>query len=308
VPAHPKTATEQAALRALGLNEQTIERRKKYVGLAPDDIARVASIRQVVVDNVDKLVSAFFDFLSGFDEARVLLGYRELTDQARALKREHLIATVSGSFGLDYVEQRLELGLLYGRVGLETRLFLGAYYNLIAVVGRTILRDSGLPPNEAVEAFLAFERVAFFDISLMVDVLTAERERTILQQTEAIKELSTPVLMLRDKLLLLPIIGMIDTHRAQLITENLLHAVRTHRARVVVMDVTGVSTVDSRVANHLLQTVAAARLMGAHVIVSGLSAEVAQSLVAIGIALDGLDTVGDLMGGVEEAERILAQA
>jgi rsbT co-antagonist protein RsbR len=73
------------------------------------------------------------------------------------------------------------------------------------------------------------------------------------------------------------------------------------------MDVTGVATVDSKVANHLLQTVAAARLMGAHVIVTGLSAEVAQSLVALGINLEQVQAVGDLQGGLEEAERVLAR-
>ena len=87
--------------------------------------------------------------------------------------------------------------------------------------------------------------------------------------------------------------------------EGVLRAIRGSRAKVVVMDVTGVATIDSRVANHLLQTVAAARLMGATVIVTGLSAEVAQSLVSLGIDLSQLNTVGDLQGGIEEGERLL---
>jgi rsbT co-antagonist protein RsbR len=300
VPDQPK-AVEQAMMRTLGLTEQTIERRRKYVGLGPDDVTWLASIRELITNNANRLVDAFFNYLAGFEEARVLLGYRELTEQAKQLKREHIIAMVNSDLGFGYVEQRLKLGLLFGRVGLELRLFLGAYHALLRTAGAMIVEA-----QRSIDPFLSFQKVAFFDISLMVDILMSERERTIRQQTEAIKELSTPVLQLRDQLLLLPIIGTIDTHRAQLITENLLHAVRTKRARVVVMDVTGVTTIDSRVANHLLQTVAAARLMGARVIVSGVSAEVAQSLVAIGIALDGLDTVGDLMGGVELADRILA--
>jgi rsbT co-antagonist protein RsbR len=127
----------------------------------------------------------------------------------------------------------------------------------------------------------------------------------IRQQQEAIRELSTPVLQIRDRMLLLPIIGVIDTHRARMITEGLLNAVRDNRAKVVVMDVTGVATVDSRVAHHILQTVAAARLMGAAVIVTGITSDVAQSLVALGIDLGELNTVGDLQGGLEEAERML---
>jgi len=87
--------------------------------------------------------------------------------------------------------------------------------------------------------------------------------------------------------------------------DSLLHAIRVHRARVVVMDITGVATVDSKVANHLIQTVEAAALMGASVIVTGVSAEVAQSLVTLGVDLGRIRTLGDLQGGLEEAERIL---
>ena len=125
------------------------------------------------------------------------------------------------------------------------------------------------------------------------------------KQQEAIRELSTPVLQIRERLLLLPIIGVIDTHRARLITDSLLRAIRANRAKVVVMDVTGVATIDSKVANHLIQTVTAAGLMGATVIVTGLSSDVAQALVGLGLDLAKLNTVGDLQGGIEEAERLL---
>ena len=132
-----------------------------------------------------------------------------------------------------------------------------------------------------------------------------ERERVIRQQQEAIRELSTPVLQVRERLLVLPIIGVIDSHRARQLTEQLLWAIRIHRARVVIIDVTGVPAIDSKVANHLMQTVDASRLMGAGVIVTGLSAEIARTLVTIGLDLARINAVGDLQGGIEEAERIL---
>src|SRR5437867_3846609 len=98
-----------------------------------------------------------------------------------------------------------------------------------------------------------------------------ERERIIRQQQEAIRELSTPVLQVRERLLILPIIGVIDPQRARHLTEQLLRAIRTNRAKVVVIDITGVAAMDSNVANHLVQTVEASRLLGATVIVTGLS-------------------------------------
>ena len=132
-----------------------------------------------------------------------------------------------------------------------------------------------------------------------------ERERVIRQQQDAIRELSTPVLQVRERLLILPIIGMLDTQRARQVTEQLLHGIRTHRAKVVVVDITGVPDIDQAVANHLVNTVDASRLMGASVIVTGLSAEIAQTLVTIGVDLSKIITVGDLEGGIEEAERVL---
>src|SRR2546425_3377852 len=132
-----------------------------------------------------------------------------------------------------------------------------------------------------------------------------ERERIIREQQEAIRELSTPVLQVRERLLILPIIGVIDPQRARQLTEQLLRGIRTNRAKVVVIDITGVPSIDSTVANHLVQTVESARLLGATVIVTGLSPEIAQTLVNIGVDLGKMNTVGDLQGGIEGAERLL---
>jgi len=106
-------------------------------------------------------------------------------------------------------------------------------------------------------------------------------------------------------LLILPIIGVLDAERAQQLTEQLLTGIRQHRAKVVVIDTTGVPDVDVSVANHLVQTVDASRLMGASVIITGLSSKIAQTLVTIGVDLSKMNTIGDLQGGIEEAERLL---
>src|SRR5439155_8367480 len=132
-----------------------------------------------------------------------------------------------------------------------------------------------------------------------------ERERIIREQQEAIRELSTPVLQVRERLLILPIVGMIDPQRARQLTEQLLRSIRANRAKVVVIDITGVPVVDTTVANHLVQTVEASRLMGATVIITGLSAEIARTLVTLGVDLGKMDTMGDLQEGIEEAERLL---
>ena len=298
-------AASKALMREMGLDEANIERRKKIVGFEASDLPRIAAIRDLVTQHTDDYVTTFFNHLSGLDDARSLIASRAIAERARQLKREHLVAMVQGEYGMKYVEQRIELGILYAKAGLDARVFLGAFHQLLKHIGSAVMKQLDRKPVDGFESFMSLKKIAFFDIGLIVDILVFERERTIRQQQESIRELSTPVLQIRERLLLLPIIGVIDTQRARLITESLLRSIRANRAKVVVMDITGVATIDSKVSNHLLQTVTAARLMGAHVIVTGLSAEVAQSLVALGIELSKLNTVGDLQGGLEDAERIL---
>jgi rsbT co-antagonist protein RsbR len=153
--------------------------------------------------------------------------------------------------------------------------------------------------------FDAYEPAANRIANTVAGNFVGERERVIRQQQEAIRELSTPVLQVRERLLILPIIGMLDGQRARQLTEQLLRGIRSYRAKVVVIDITGVPTIDSTVANHLVQTVEASRLMGASVIITGLSSDIAQTLVTIGVDLSKVNAVGDLQGGIEEAERLL---
>jgi len=259
----------------------------------------------VISSHVDEYVSLFFERLSALEEGRSLIANRLLAERARHLKKERLIATVHGDYGAAYVEQRLELTMLYSKAGLELRVFLAAFHYVLKGIGATIMKHFEGTPVLGFDAFMSLKKVAFFDIGISVDVIVFERERVIRLQQDAIRELSTPVLQIRERLLLLPIIGVIDSHRARLLTESLLGSIRENRAKVVVMDITGVATIDSKVANHLIQTVTAAKLMGASVIVTGLSADVAQSMASLGIDLAKLNTVGDLQGGIEEAERFL---
>jgi len=189
--------------------------------------------------------------------------------------------------------------------GVETHEVVGIVLLLRDVLARSLFgkyRDDFNKLNRILDAYEpAANRIA---ITVAVGFVQ-ERERIIREQQEAIRELSTPVLQVRERLLILPIIGVIDPQRARQLTEQLLRGIRTNRAKVVVLDITGVPYIDSAVANHLVQTVEAARLLGAIVIVTGLSPEIAQTLVNIGVDLGKMNTVGDLQGGIEEAERQL---
>jgi rsbT co-antagonist protein RsbR len=188
------------------------------------------------------------------------------------------------------------------RRGVETHEVLGIVLLLRDVLARSLFakyQDDRELLNRILDAY----EPAANRIAVTVGVsFVEERERVIHDQQEALRELSTPVLQLREGLLLLPVIGMLDSSRARQLTEQLLGAIQVKRATVVVIDITGVATIDRTVANHLVQTVEAARLMGASTILTGLSSEIAQTLVDLDVDLGVMKTVGDLQGGLEEAE------
>lgn len=189
--------------------------------------------------------------------------------------------------------------------GVETHEVVGIVLLLRDVLARSLFLkyhdDFGLL-NRVLDAYEpAANRIA----NTVAVSFVEERERIIRQQQDALLELSTPVLQVRERLLILPIIGVLDNQRATQLTDQLLRGIRTHRAKVVVIDITGVPDVDTDVANHLVKTVDASRLMGASVIITGLSSEIAQTLVRIGVDLSKMNTIGDLQGGIEEAERQL---
>lgn len=148
------------------------------------------------------------------------------------------------------------------------------------------LNRGGTSPTQLAEAV--------WSITLLLDALgmqTVEayqktREEVILRQQREISELSTPVVKLWDGVLALPVIGTLDSERTQIVMENLLQAIVESSAEIAIIDITGVPTVDTLTAQHLLKTVSAARLMGADCIISGIRPQIAQTIVHLGVQLD----------------------
>jgi rsbT co-antagonist protein RsbR len=163
----------------------------------------------------------------------------------------------------------------------------------------------GKDPERLQQALASMHEMLYLTVEGIGEAYLNTKESVIRSQEEAIRELSTPVLQIRDRLLIVPVIGIVDTQRARQVTEAMLKAIRDRRARAVVVDITGVPMVDSKVANHLVQSVEAARLMGTTVIITGLSPEIAQTLVTLGADLPNVLTFGDLQTGLEEADAII---
>jgi rsbT co-antagonist protein RsbR len=142
---------------------------------------------------------------------------------------------------------------------------------------------------------------------VMVENFIRSREEIIRQQRADMLELSTPVIKVWDKILTLPIIGTLDSRRAQMMMEALLQKIVETGSTIAILDITGVRTMDTLVANHLIKTVTAARLMGARCILTGVSPAIAQTMVQLGIDLSQITTRAQMADGVRLALEMIGK-
>jgi rsbT co-antagonist protein RsbR len=275
--------------------------------MAPTDREALRDLWQAYDANYDAISEEAERALADDPEFAPLLASipREEMERQRVHSRQMMASAMLDGDWATYLEDLREQGAGYARMGLTFT----SWFRAVSVMRPSIMRRMrdayGDDPDRLSAVIEAMESWIDSALSVIGEAYLSTKEQTIAEQQEAIRELSTPVLTLMDGLLLLPVVGVIDSHRARQMTDQLLHGIHKRRAKVVVIDVTGVAAVDSMVANHLLQAVDAAALLGATAIVTGVSSAVAQTVVKIGVDLSRLRTVADLQGGLEEARTLL---
>jgi len=277
--------------------------------LAPSQVTGESTatiLRELVAHLRENRTQLRQEWAQRITEAKLLtaMSSDEIFTEATAVYDQYVEALETGTFEALQAYARNLSERIIPR-GVETHEVVGIVLLLRDVLARSLFAKYQGDFGKLNRILDAYEPAANRIANTVAVGFVQERERIIREQQEAIRELSTPVLQVRERLLILPIIGVIDPQRARQLTEQLLRGIRTNRAKVVVIDITGVAAMDSQIANHLVQTVEASRLLGATVIVTGLSPEIAQTLVHIGVELGKMHTVGDLQGGIEEAERLL---
>lgn len=181
----------------------------------------------------------------------------------------------------------------------------GAYvFSLKDALLHTLQQDIKDPQELYVQSLKISRLIDSFGITTF-ETFIKGREEVILRQTDEISEISTPVIRVWDGIVALPIIGTLDSARTQIVMESLLQQIVETSSSIAILDISGVPAVDSLVAQHLLKTVSATRLMGAECIISGIRPEIAQTVVHLGIDLSGIITKASLASALKTAFNIL---
>lgn len=275
-----------------------------------------AVVRQRVAkalrDSGDAVSDRWVELQLAQGELRGSVGERELREEADALVAALAAGLTTGLPVTQVVNSHQELRQAV--VDLSLRRARGgatptATSLAVLVLKEAVLETVQTTTDDAAELFeaaLLINRLLDAAGALSFDTYVEGREEIIRRQSRQLLELSTPVVRLWRHVLAVPLIGTLDTARTQVVMENLLQAIQDHEAQVAIIDITGVPTVDTAVAQHLMQTVNAVRLMGADCVISGIRPPIAQTIAQLGIDLSKILTRASLADALSEAIKLTA--
>ncbi|MBX2797549.1 MAG: STAS domain-containing protein [Myxococcales bacterium] len=288
------------------LDAQALEARLAFFRITPDDLKRLQALQVFARESMSEIVEQFYDHLLSQPETHDFLDDPQVVARLKEKQTTYFLQIFEGRIDAEYVRNRLEVGAVHARLSVPPRWYIGAFTWYLELV-RSALAKHEDDVDEARQDYEAIERVMHFDASLAMDAYIHGHLDDNRRQRAAIRELATPVIRVHDRVVMLPLVGTVDSARAQQVMESVLTAISQEQAQVLLLDIAGVAVVDTQVADYLLKTTDAVRLLGAQTILTGISAQVARTIVELGVDLSSLHTRNTLADGLQLALSLLGK-
>ena len=295
-------------MEILKLDDDELKSRLAFFELTDEDFKRLAGLKSFADRWTHDITEGLYELIMGQPESRAFFPDQATLTRVKKMQNTYFVGLFSGNYDLNYVRDRLRVGAAHERIGMAPKLYLGAYRRYLALIHATAAGSfQGKRHRKPQQALSSIRKIIFFDMALAIDTYIAAYLETMTRHQAAIRELSTPVIKVHDRILLLPIVGTVDTQRAHQIMETVLVQVVEQQAKVMILDIAGVPVVDTKVADHILKTTAAVQLLGAQTILTGISASVARTVVQLGVEITRMHTRAKLSEGIELALSIVGK-
>jgi len=294
-------------MKILKLDDEECRRRLEFFELTDVDFKQLTSLRPFAERWTREITEGLYELIMRYPESRSFFPDDATLARVKKMQNEYFLHLFSGTYDLNYVKDRLRVGSAHERIGMPPKLYLGAYRRYLALIHEKLRDHFKSDAEAAARSIESVRKIIFFDMALAFDTYIAAYLETMTRHQAAIRELSTPVIKVYDRVLLLPIVGTVDTQRANQIMETVLVQVVEQQAKVIIIDIAGVAVVDTKVADHILQTTAAVHLLGAQTVLTGISASVARTVVQLGVEMRQIETRAKLSEGIEVALSIIGK-
>ena len=276
----------------------------KLYKIVDEDVSAIRKFGKFVTADIASYIEQFYTWL------------REQPEYEQFFYDEHLLQRVMGMQGtywttlfeakLDeaYMRDRRGVGEVHARIGLPLPVYFAAMNTMLELFATTIT-ERKMSADERAGTYRALTKLVQMDTSIVVDTYTTITGETISRQSRALIAMSTPVTAIWEDVLLLPIVGVVDSRRAQEIMNAMLGKVADTSSKVAILDIAGVAIVDTAVANHLIKITKATKLMGCNCTISGVSPSIAQTIVELGIDVGEVQTTATLKDALANAFRVI---
>lgn len=257
--------------------------------ITKEDLKLVKNYGKIVVPRMDKYIEAFYEWLTPQPEFKEYFSDLERLSRVKNLQQDYWKRVFQGKIDEDYMSSREKLGSVHAKIGLGLPAFF-AGMNISLFIFSDVLYDGSLTQKVYSQSLISQAKIIHLDTAIVVQKYSQMSQRKIEEQNQAMMQMSTPVTSIWEGVLMLPIVGVLDSKRAQELMNNVLEKIAGTRSKVIILDISGVAVVDTAVANHIIKITKASKLMGCECTVSGVSPAIAETIVELGIDVESLST------------------
>ena len=268
--------------------------------LGEEDLRRVRDFAQIVQPQMHAMVSEWYAWLQTQPEYDQFFSDTDTLKRVQRLQDDYWLLFMSGSVDDEYIAMRRKVGEAHARIGLSLNTYFAGMNMFMELFGKC-MRDHDMADDARSRMEGSVTKLLHLDTAVVVETYNHLVEETLTAQAKSLMEMSTPVTQIWSGILLLPIVGIIDSKRARDIMNATLAKIGDTQARIFILDISGVGVVDTAVANHLIKITRATRLMGCDCTISGVSPSIAQTIVDLGIDVGRIKTTSTMKDALADA-------
>jgi rsbT co-antagonist protein RsbR len=266
-----------------------------------DDIARIRAVGKLLKPEIDDHIKTFYDWLKEHKEYQIFFASNpKRLERVRELQKTHWESFFDAHLDEKWFASRVHVGAVHAHIDLPNDI----YFAGMSMSGKSLVdRIRKIKPalKDAGEMANSVMKLIFVDSFVVIEEISRIQREKITAGSKALMEMSTPVTPIWEGILLLPLLGIVDSSRTQDIMNKTLAEIAKTRAKVFVLDISGVSAMDTAVANQLIKITKATQLMGCETIISGVSPAIARTLVELGVSIGEVKTTATLRDSFELA-------
>jgi rsbT co-antagonist protein RsbR len=261
--------------------------------ITDDDLALVRKFGKKIAPDLERYVDEFYKWLMPQPQFSFFFPDERRIKVTQAAQVEYWREFYNAEIDDAYVQSRREIGRVHARIELPLDIYMAgvsvSFENCV-----NLLAAGGKPSPQSQRTLVAISKLMYFDAMITADTYSLITSETMIEQSRSLIEMSTPVTAIWEGILMLPLVGIIDSKRALDITARVLEEIASSQSSILILDISGVAVIDTAVANYLIKITKATRLMGCETLISGLSPAIAQTIVDLGIDVGTVQTTGNL--------------